>query len=88
VSSTPEQIAADDALAAAIEAVHQAYYPGDVRGVLTKFVVLAQRQWWNDSDEPVTANWASPRGDTVPISDLLGLCEYASTRYRKIIAED
>lgn len=84
---TPEQVAADEALTAAIEAVHRAYFE-PVQGVLTKYLVLAQRQWWDEADDAVTANYGTPRDNDVPLSDLLGMVEYASTRYRKVIAHD
>lgn len=87
MARTAEQVAADDALTTAIEQVHTAYND-DVEGVLTKYVVLAQRQWWDEDGDSVTASYSSPREDTVPISDLLGMVEYASTCYRKTIAED
>lgn len=87
MTRSPEQIIADDALTAAIEAVHRAYND-DTQGVLTKYVVLAQRQWWGDDGDQLTANYGSPREDGVPISDLLGMVEYASAVYRHTITHD
>lgn len=86
MTRTPEQVKADDELRAAIENVHQAY--DDVEGVLTKYVVLAQRQWFDDDGDRVTTNWANPSDGCVPISDLLGLVEYAAARYRRAITDD
>ncbi len=42
----------------------------------------------DDDGDSITASYSSPREDTVSISDLLGMVEYASTRYRKVIADD
>lgn len=89
MTRTPEQSAADEALTAAIEQVQAAYHGDDVHGVLTEYVVLAARQYWNDDGDPVTQYWFTPRDDcSVPIAHLVGLCDFALTRYRKIIAED
>lgn len=90
MARTPEQIVADDNLTAAIEQVHQAYAEPDepVQGVLTKYVVLAQRQYWDDNGDSCTMSYSSPREDVVPLSNLLGMVEYASTMYRKAIASD
>ena len=88
MTRTPEQIAADDALTSAIEAVHQAYYADGVEGVLTKYIVLAQRQWWDEDGDAMTANYMSPRDNGIPLSDQLGLTEYASTRIRRQIGSD
>ncbi len=87
MTRTPEQIEADNALTDAIEAVHRAY-DDDIEGVLTKYVVLAQRQWWDDDGDSITASYSSPRDLGVPVSDLLGMVEYASTRFRAEIARD
>ncbi len=88
MSRTPEQIAADEALTEAIEAVHRAYFADDVRGVLADYVVLSQRHFWDDDGDPVTQTWMCPRDDnSVPLTHLIGLCDYALTRYRKTIAE-
>jgi hypothetical protein len=90
---TTEQIAADDNLTEAIEAVQAAYYSeyGDdasPHGVLTSYVVLAKRKWWDEDGDGVTASYSIPKDNDVPIDELLGMVEYASTRYRKSIAED
>ena len=81
LTRTPDQIAADDALTAAIEAVQRAY-DNDVQGVLTKYVVLTQRQGWHDDGTTWTTSASLPRDDSVPVSDLLGMVEFASTVYR------
>jgi hypothetical protein len=87
MARTEEQIAADERLTAAIEAVQNAYY--DVEGVLTKYVVLAQRSYWDDDGDNVTAHYRLTMNNEVPIADLLGMTEYASTRLRhEIVSED
>ncbi|WP_405137534.1 hypothetical protein [Nocardia sp. NBC_01388] len=85
---TAEQTAADDALTEAIDRHHRACYPGDIEGVLTKYVVVAQRQWWDDDGEQITAHLMSPREGSLPLSDVLGLIEFAATRIRRDISED
>lgn len=85
---TPEQIAADDALTAAIEQVWAAYYPDSEPGLLCEYVVLARRRSFDDDGQTLTAHASMPRDGDVPIDLLLGMTEYASTRLRKTIAED
>lgn len=86
---TPEQVAADDALTAAIEQVWFAYYPETGPGILMEYVVLARRRTFDEHDgEPLTAHASMPRDGEVPLDLLLGMTEYASTRLRKRIAED
>ncbi|MDZ7914780.1 MAG: hypothetical protein U5O16_23550 [Rhodococcus sp. (in: high G+C Gram-positive bacteria)] len=87
MARTPEQVAADDALTAAIEAMHRAYHP-EVTGVLTKYVVLAQRQFWDDDGRSTSVVYSSPQDDGMPLSDQLGLIEYAAARARAMIMED
>lgn len=87
MARTPEQVAADDALTAAIEAMHRTYHP-EVEGVLTKYVVLAQRQFWDDDGRSTSVVYSSPQDDGLPLSDQLGLVEYAGARLRAMIMED
>lgn len=84
---TPEQVTADDNLTEAIDQVHRAYY-GEPDGVLTKYVVIAQRRHWDDTGLGFTTQYSTPMGDDVPIADLLGLVEYAATRYRHVITSE
>lgn len=85
---TPEQVAADEALTAAIERTWAAYYPDSEPGILLEYVVLARRRSFDDDGEALTANALMPRDGDVPIDLMLGITEYASTRLRKRIAED
>lgn len=87
MTRTPEQVAADDALTAAIEAVQQAYHGDDNVGVLTSYVVLVKRKFWDSDGDGVTAISSMPKDGDVSIDELLGLVEYASTRYRVEIAQ-
>lgn len=88
MARTPEQIAADDALTAAIEQVWAAYYPDSEPGVLLEYVVAARRRSFDDEGDPLTANAIMPRDGDVPVDLMLGLTEYVTTRLRKRIAED
>lgn len=87
MARTPQQIAADDALTAAIDAMHQAYHH-EVEGVLTKYLVIAQRQFWDDDGQSMSTVYSSPLNDGLPLSDQLGLVEFAGARLRKMVTED
>lgn len=87
MARTPEQVAADDALTAAIEAIHRAYHD-EVEGVLTKYLVIAQRQFWDEDGRSRSTVYSSPQDDGLPLSDQLGLTEFASARLRALIMED
>lgn len=81
---TPEQVAADDALTAAIDAVHAAY-DDSTEGVLTGYVLVAKRHFWDSDGDSLTAVHITTGPDTA-ISDQLGMLEYGSTLCRKRIA--
>ncbi|MBW0275011.1 hypothetical protein ATM97_27810 [Nocardia sp. MH4] len=85
MARTPEQVAADDALTTAIDAVHRAY-DEDTEGVLTGYVLVAKRHFWDSDGDSLTAVHMTTGSDTA-ISDQLGMLEYASTLCRKRIAE-
>ncbi|OFV78496.1 hypothetical protein [Rhodococcus erythropolis] len=87
MARTPEQVAAYDARTAAIEALHRAYH-SDVEGVLTKYLVLAQRQFWDEDGGSRSTVYSSPQDDGLPLSDQLGLIEFAGARIRAMIMED
>lgn len=87
MTRTPEQLAADEALTAAIQSVLTAYH-GDDTALLTEYVVVGTMRDWDDDGDPVTKNYTVPRDGNVPLHQLLGLSEYASTRFRKLIVED
>ncbi|WP_328439134.1 hypothetical protein [Nocardia puris] len=87
MTRTPEQVAADDALADAITAAQLAHH-GTAEGVLTTYVVVAKRQWWDEQGGRYVAYYRNLRDDDVPLDEQLGLLEYAATRVRKLIAAD
>ncbi|MGB7237125.1 MAG: hypothetical protein WBD41_14215 [Rhodococcus sp. (in: high G+C Gram-positive bacteria)] len=87
MARTAEQVAADDALTAAVHATLIAYHGPDP-GVLTDYLVVGLRRDWDEDGDPITANYSIPRDGDVPLSHLLGLVEWASTRFRARIAED
>jgi hypothetical protein len=84
---TPEQVAADDALTAAVEACLAAY-GGNPTYVLMEYIVVATSTGWDDDGEQRTAVGVCHRDGDVPLHRCLGLAEYAATRYRATIAED
>ena len=86
MTRTPDQVAADDALTAAIERVLQVYDDGDA-WVLTEYVVVTAQHRFDDDGEGLTAVGALFRDSDVPIHRALGLLEYASTRMRHRIAQ-
>ncbi|BDB58971.1 MULTISPECIES: hypothetical protein [Rhodococcus] len=84
---TPEQIAADDALTAAIDRVWAAY--SDIEdGVLVDYIVVANRRHWDADGDTATSTFLHNRDDSVPIANQLGLAEFMACRVRKWIAED
>lgn len=85
MNRTPEQVAADNALTDAIEAVERAYH-GESEGVLTTYVVIAKRKFWDEDGTGVTAITSASKDSDVSLDELLGLVEYAAARYRLEIA--
>lgn len=89
MARTPEQVAADAALTAAIEAVIAAYHDGDgVAYVLTEYVVVASQITYDGDGDGLTAVATLYRDSDVPIHRALGLLDYARTRMRKAITDD
>lgn len=87
MTRTPEQVAADEALTAAIEAVQMAYH-GEPEGVLTTYVVVAKRRWWDEEGDSMTAVYIDVRDGDMPPDEQLGLVEYAAARIRRRVAAD
>ncbi|MFI1197712.1 hypothetical protein ACH4T9_31250 [Micromonospora sp. NPDC020750] len=87
MSRTLEQVAADDALTAAIEQALAAYSDGQA-WVLTEYVVLTAQHRFADDGDSLTAVGTLYRDGDVPLHRALGLVGYAETRMRKLIAED
>lgn len=87
-SRTPEQVAADDALTAAIEQTLAAYDDGGQAYVLTEYVVVTSQQRFDEDGDGITAVGLMSRDCDVPLHRLLGLVEYAAARLRKSAAAD
>lgn len=89
MARTEEQVAADDALTAAIEQTLRAYADDSEAWIATEYVVVTSQQRFDDDGEALTAVGTLYRdGGEVPIHRALGLIEYAATRMRKHIADD
>lgn len=87
MSRTPEQIAADDNLTAAIEAQQRAYHD-DNEGVLTEYVIVSERTYWDSDGDRLTATYISVRDNGTSLSQQLGLLEFAAFRIRASALED
>lgn len=85
---TPEQVAADDRLTAAIEARQRVYMQEPLSGVLTAYVVVAKRKWWDEDGQPIAEMSTIGKDREVSLDELLGMVEYAAARLRKVIASD
>ena len=85
---TDAQRAADTALRAATQAVAEAYSAPGQAWVATEYVLIYSQQRWDEDGDQLTAVGTAVDGDTTPIHRLLGLCEYAATRYRRLIGQD
>lgn len=84
---TPEEKAAHDVLTDAIEAVVRAQGNRSEAWVASEYVVVHAAHRF-EGDDTYTAVGVIYRADDVPMHRALGLLEFASTRLRKIIAED
>jgi len=79
---TPDQLAADGALVVAIDTQHRLYDPA-TQGVVTDYVVVAQRQWIDGQGDFCSEVYLTTPEET-SLSAALGLCEFATTQYRKM----
>lgn len=85
---TTEQREADEQLREAVRAVAHAYADDETGGwVVTEYVLVYSQQGWDDEGDQCTAVGTAVEGDATPIHRLLGLVEYAATRYRRLVAE-
>ena len=84
---TPEQLAADEQLREAAKAITEAY-ASDRAWVPMEYVLVYSMQSWDEDGDALTAVGTAVDSGAVPIHRLLGLVEYASTRYRRLIASD
>ena len=83
---TPEQVTADDALTAAIEN-HQAAYHDDNEGVLTDYILIAQRTFWDDDGDRCESTYLTVRDGNLGLSRQLGLLAFANTLVRKHVTD-
>lgn len=83
---TPEQVAADEQLTRAIEAVQSVYGMTEEAWVMSEYVVVAAGHRYDDEGESVTAISTLYRDGDVPVHRALGLLTYASTQLRTYIA--
>lgn len=87
MSRTPEQIAADDALTAAIEGVLIAYADDGNAWVISEYIVAAAQHRFDDGDA-LTAVGLLYRDGDVPTHRALGLADYAATQLRWLVAQE
>ncbi len=87
MSRTPAQLAADQALTAAIEQTLAAYSDGQP-WVPTEYVVVTSQQRFDDEGDSVTAVGILYRDGNVPLHRALGLVDYAAVRMRRLAADN
>lgn len=85
---TTEQVAADDALTASIEAGIAAYYGVEQPFILSEYIVVLCQQTFDDEGDGLTAIGTLYRDGDVPPHRALGLLDYASTRLKRAICDD
>jgi len=86
MARTPEQVAANEALTAAIEN-HQAAYHDDNEGVLTDYILIAQRTFWDNDRDRREATYLAVRDGNLGLSHKLGLLAFADTLVRKHVTD-
>jgi hypothetical protein len=87
MSRTPEQIAADEALTAAIEQVWRAYDDDPDPGLLLDYTVIAARRGVHDDGETWSSVGAFTRDDNVPTFVQMGLLQHRLTRLKQSLNE-
>lgn len=88
MSRTPEQIAADDALTAAIEQVLRSYCDDGVAWLSSQYVVIVAQHRYDDEGEALTGVGVLYRDGDVPTHRAMGLVEYARTRMRNLLDDE
>lgn len=81
MARTPEQVAADDALTAAINAVTEAYWSPD-GSLLTDYIVVGAWQSFDDEGAGTTRLGRLARDEGVPVYRQIGLLEQALIELR------
>lgn len=85
---TPEQVAADEALTAAIDAVWRAYDDDPDPGYLLDYIVIAARRGFTDDGDNWTSVGSFARDDSVPTHVQLGLLQHRLTSLKYSIGAD
>jgi hypothetical protein len=85
---SPDEKTAYEALTDAIEAVVRAQGNREQAWVASEYIVVHAAHRFAADGESYTAVGVIYRDQDVPMHRALGLLEFASTRLRKIIAED
>lgn len=67
MARTADQVAADDALTAAIEQAIAAYYPSEQAYVLSEYVVVTCQQTFDEDGDGITAIGTVYRDSDVPL---------------------
>ncbi|MCW2601855.1 MAG: hypothetical protein JWM02_3684 [Frankiales bacterium] len=84
---SPDQIAADDALTAAVEAINAAYYPDDDPRILTDYLVVYVQQSFDEDGNATVAIGAHPRDGDLPLYRQIGMLDHTLTRARHRVAD-
>lgn len=82
MSRTVEQIAADNALALAIEGVRAVYQHTESDAMLTDFLVIYAEQGYTADGEGFTRHGMLCRDANMPIYRALGLLDYQASKLR------
>lgn len=85
---TPEQVAADEALTAAITRVFDAYGDDGHAYVMSEYLVIASHHRYADDGEPMSGVSIMFRDGDVPYHRALGLLTYARIQLGASIIED
>ncbi|WP_280357091.1 hypothetical protein [Nocardia otitidiscaviarum] len=88
MSRTPEQIAADNALTEAIDAVWRAYDDDPDPGLLLDYTVVATRRGIDNDGDTWTSVGAFSRDDNVPVHVQMGLLLQRLTRLKQQLADE
>lgn len=85
MGQTKEQKEAYEALTAAVDALHRAHNDGEAQGISIKYLLISQRQWWDEDGDSWTVVDISVKDGEVALNDQLGLVEFAAARIRHAI---
>lgn len=88
MSRTLEQVAADEALDAAVNACRDAYVEGTAKGIITEYLVLYASRSWDSDGEPLTAIGRLNSEPGAPLHHQLGMLDYVAAEFRHRITRD